>query len=79
MEQKVIQVGNSIGIVIPQQLRTGFKPGDKVVVEKDTDGTILVNAYGKKHARSSVTPAFFSIVEKVNKRYAAALRELANK
>lgn len=79
MEQKVIQVGNSIGVVIPQQLRTGFKPGDKVMVEKDRDGTLLVYAHGKKHTRSLVTPAFFAILEKVNKRYATALRELANK
>jgi len=37
MEQKVITIGNSIGITIPQPLRDGLQSGDKVKLVRKAD------------------------------------------
>lgn len=79
MEQTVIKVGNSIGVIIPQSLKAGFKPGDKIIVEKGANGAIIATKKGSKKAVASIDPQFLQIVERVNKRYAAAFKELANR
>ncbi len=82
MEQTVIKVGNSIGVVIPQRLRKelGFKPGDKIVVEKEITGQgLFLTKKGKGSQRSSITPEFMNWLNQFNKRYSRALKELAYK
>lgn len=80
MEQKVIQVGNSIGVVIPQTLAKGnLKPGDTVIVEKDPAGDRYFISKSKKGSIPSITPHFLEVLERVNKQYGPALRELAAK
>lgn len=80
MQQKVIQIGNSIGIVIPQSLASDtLKPGDIVHVDKDPiSSTFFINKT-KKGISSSITPEFLSWFNKFNKRYRSALSELAKK
>lgn len=81
MEQKVIQIGHSVGVIIPQALQKGSRlnPGEKVVIERDymSDSFIVRKKGNKKH--SSITPEFVHIVESVNKKYRKALQELAGK
>lgn len=82
MEQKIIQIGNSAGITLPQSLRSevGLKTGDNVVVEHDKKSeAIVIRKKGRKAFFASISPRFFRIVEKVNKQYGSALKELANK
>ncbi len=80
MQQKVIQIGNSIGIIIPQTLaKDNLKPGDTVVVEKDQASGAYIISKDKKAKLSSITPHFLSVVERINKQYAHALKEIARR
>ena len=82
MTQKIIQIGNSTGIIIPKVLldQIGLQPGSEVNVETDTHTNTLViqNAETSKKA-SSISPHFLKVLEKVNTEYEGALRELAQK
>lgn len=80
MQQKVIQIGNSIGIIIPQSLaRNTLKPGDIVHVDKDpVNNTLFINKQ-ETGGSSSITPEFLSWLHKFNKKYKNALTELAKK
>lgn len=82
MQQKVIQIGNSSGIILPKELmvEVGIKTGSIIELEKDAAGQgIFVTKQGKKTTGSSITPHFLSVVEKVNKQYSSALQVLAGK
>lgn len=82
MQQKVIQIGNSSGIILPRELmkEAGIKTGSIVELEKDAMGKgFFVSKKGKKTIRSSITPHFLGVVEKVNKQYASALQTIAGK
>jgi len=80
MIQKVVQIGNSIGVVIPQSLASNtLKIGDIVHVDKDpVSGTYFINKTDKGNA-SSITPEFLFWLKKFNKKYKIALAELAKK
>ena len=78
MEQKVIQIGNSIGVIIPQVLaKNKLKPGDIVRVEKDPASNTFFISKDKKDAISSITPHFLAVLDRVNKQYGRALRAIA--
>ena len=82
MLQKIIKVGNSAGIIIPKDLRKklGMKPGSKVIVEEGPrKSTLIVRKKGVGAGASSITPEFIDIIERINKRYSRAFRELAEK
>lgn len=80
MQQKVVQIGNSIGVILPQVLaKNTLKAGDIVEVDKDqASGTFMISK-NKRGAVSSLTPHFMEVIERVNKQYGAALKELAGK
>lgn len=80
MQQKVLQIGNSIGIIIPQSLANNvLKPGDSVYVDKDPiSNTFFINKTNKG-ASSSITPEFLSWLNKFNNKYKHPLTELAKK
>lgn len=76
----MIQIGNSVGVVIPSDIggRLGLKKGSKVVVDVGVDGsTIIVEKAGQDRQSSNITPKFLRTLDSVNKRYARALRKLA--
>ena len=81
MIQKVIQIGNSIGIIIPQPLAKGIlRPGDTVNVEKDmASNTYFISKGGKREASPSITPEFFVWLKRFNSKYKTALQDLAKK
>ena len=82
MEQKIIQIGNSTGVILPKSLlaKAGLKPGTKVVIEEDAGSdSLIISKMGSKNHRSSLTPQFMEMLEKVNKHYGSALRELARR
>ncbi len=79
--QKVIQVGNSLGIVIPKELakKSGLKAGSNVYIQKDPNGPSIVINSKSRVFDSSITPDFLRIVSGINKKYGPALKELAGK
>lgn len=82
MLQRAIQIGNSVGVVIPKIIRNqlGIKLGDQIVVEPDISGHgAVLRKNGKLAKSSSVTPEFLSWLETFNKRYGRALKELATR
>lgn len=85
MEQKLIKIGNSLGVIIPQTLRknTSLKVGDTVLVEKDSEGEMFLirtkKGSKKNKKEDALDPAFLTWLEKFNARYKKALTELANK
>lgn len=40
MQQKIIQIGNSIGFIVPQKIRTGLKVGSAIDVTRKGDKII---------------------------------------
>lgn len=77
MAQTVIQIGNSIGVVIPQHLQTDLKAGDKVVVDKKDHGIIITPI--KKVDTGGVDAKFMRIVDEFISEHEDVLRTLANK
>ncbi|HYK08174.1 MAG TPA: hypothetical protein VEW42_01590 [Candidatus Eisenbacteria bacterium] len=79
MQQKFIQVGNSKGIIISQDLikKLGFDTTKQVHVEPDLQmGAIVITK--NPAVQKSTNPRLLSILEKVNKEYGPALKKLAN-
>lgn len=79
MIQKIIQIGNSIGVIIPQILaKNNLKPGDTVYIDKDPSSNMFIINKDKKNS-SSITPHFLSVLDRVNKQYSKTLKELAQR
>ncbi len=82
MQQKVIQIGNSSGIILPKELmgEIGIKKVRIIELEKFAMGQgFFVSKQGEKITSLSITPHFLRVVEKVNKQYSSALQALAGK
>lgn len=82
MDQNIIRIGNSTGIIIPKSLMQELKlrEGSQVFIEKDETGEALIIAKkGAKRKASSLSPRFLKALDKVNNLYGQALRELAEK
>jgi len=81
MEQKIIKIGNSTGVIIPKALlnQIGLETGQEVLIEQDlTTNALIIVKKGTKIKRS-ITPEFIDILERVNKQYGSVLRELAER
>ncbi len=79
MTQKVIKIGNSLGVTIPTRVKDSLdiREGDEVLVEESPyDSSVIVRKEGENF--SSITPKFMEIVKNVNNRYKEALQRLAN-
>ena len=80
MMQKIIQIGNSIGVIIPKVLSgNSLKAGEMVSVEKDQASQTYTISKNKKTGISSITPHFFAVLDRVNHQYGKALREIAGR
>ena len=81
MKQKLIKICNSVGIIIPNEIRqeAGLTLGDSVAVGYNAyEQSINVNKEDRqKHA--SLTPEFYDWLKKFNAKYKNALTELAKK
>lgn len=81
MLQKIIKVGNSAALTIPQGFlkQAGWKVGDKVVVEGDTQmKLLLIKKNGVPYA-IKITPEFKQWLDDFTKRNRALLQELARR
>lgn len=74
MQQSVIQIGNSIGVVIPKALNNGLKAGDKVLVEGIKDKITVTPV---KKAIGGVDAKFMKMADEFITEHEDVLRELA--
>jgi putative addiction module antidote len=81
MVLKIVQIGNSLGITIPSEIRKkmNLKKGSKVAIEYTSDNQLIISKLKSKINTSSITPEFARIVEQVTNRYSSALKELSEK
>lgn len=82
MTQKIIQIGNSTGVIIPKSLliEIGLTQGSQVIIEKDPlTKSLSIRKKGEKSNRSSLSPRFLQLLDEVNTEYGSVLQELASK
>ena len=82
MLQKIIQIGNSTGVIIPKSLLDAMElsAGQEIEIQQDKESkTLIIHKKGANVHASSITTHFLKILDKVNQEYGAALKELANK
>jgi putative addiction module antidote len=82
MGQKVIKVGNSLAVTIPQSFvkKANIKAGQNVYLkENDEYKTLEIHTDEVHDAPPSLTPEFKEWLDSFNKKYKTALRELAKK
>lgn len=83
MQQKIIQVGNSLAVTIPKKfLETIQVPEDGLVsVEQDekTGKIILDFMTPKDIAKEIIDPEVYTVAKDLLKRYLPAFKELATK
>jgi putative addiction module antidote len=75
MIQQAIQIGNSVGIIIPKSVlaEKNIKVGDKIQVDVSPVKSV------RKSTKDAVSPELLIWLDGFNKRYKDALRELASK
>lgn len=81
MIQKIIRVGNSAALTIPQGFlkKVGWKVGDELVVEGDSEMRVLVLKDKTSPYKTKITPEFKEWLDDFTKRNSALLEELARK
>lgn len=79
MEQLIIQIGNSAGVIIPQAMRkqAGIEPGDKVMLENK--GNQIVLSKSRMIVDQVVDPEVYKVAKDLMRRYLPAFKELAKK
>lgn len=81
MKQQVVRVGNSVGVIIPKALKEqmGLEAGTTVVVEPAFGGrAILISKQESDFGVSFDNQKLAALIEKVNRLYSTAFKELAN-
>ena len=77
MQQTVIQVGNSIGVIIPQRIQSDLKVGDKVMLDKKQD-TIVISPVKTQHA-GGVDAKFMKMVDDFITEHEDVLKALSTR
>ncbi len=80
MEQTVIKVGNSLGIIIPSHIikSLNLKAGQKLYLdlyEREKTLTLKVN----KNKAKGITPEFINFLDEFQREHSYALSKLAEK
>lgn len=78
MEQTVIKVGNSAGVIIPQKILSsaGIKPGDKVMLEEKNK---KISISPIKRIAGGVNAKFMKMVNEFMEEHRDVLQALANR
>lgn len=79
MEQTVIQIGNSIGVVIPVPLKkqNELRHGSKITMKQTTKGILIVPS--KKQLFGRVDAKFAKMVDDFITEHEDVLKELAHR
>ncbi len=73
-----MKIGNSAGVIIPKNLRSGFPVGTKVSVNK-RNGDIVVTPIKKVASDKGVDAKFMKMVDDFMKGHKDVLKELAKR
>jgi len=75
MIQRTIQIGNSVGVIIPKNVleEHGIKVGDKIRID------VLPVKPPRKSTKPAISQELLTWLDGFNKRYKNALQELASK
>lgn len=78
MEQTVINIGNSKGIIIPQKVlnASGIKLGDKVLVEENNN---KISVTPVKKTKGKVDARFMKMVDEFVEEHKDVLQALSNR
>ncbi len=78
MEQAVIKIGNSAGVIIPQKIlnSAGIKLGDKVIVEEKSKKISIAQV---KKATGGIDAKFMKMVDEFIEEHKDVLKTLANR
>lgn len=78
-KQKIIKIGNSAGVILPQNIResAGIKLGDSVSV--GTNGNEITIAQEKRKQIKSVDDKFMKMVDEFINDHEDVLKELAGR
>jgi len=81
MLQKIIKVGNSLAFTIPKSFidQTKFKAGDELYIQQDPSNKTILITDKKNASRMKLTPDLFNWIQKIEKKYSIAIKELANR
>jgi antitoxin component of MazEF toxin-antitoxin module len=82
MERKIIQIGNSAGIIMSREdlQETGFHIGDAIVLNRKPQKIEIVPLRKKLiHKKSAITKSFVQSVDEFIQAYRPALEELAKR
>lgn len=78
MEQTIITIGNSKGLIIPQKIlkASGIKLGDKVIVEEKDN---KINVTPVKKTSGKVDAKFMKMVDEFAEEHKDVLKALSNR
>lgn len=82
MQQKIIQIGNSTGVILPKAMleQMGLRSGSEIEIQEDIqEQSLIITKKGALKKSSTLSDHFFRVLEKVNANYGTALRTLAQK
>jgi antitoxin component of MazEF toxin-antitoxin module len=82
MAQKVIQIGNSTGVIIPKSIlkSTGLGLDSRVEIKEDKlSDSIIISKIDSDSKYSPTTTKVVEMLDKVNQNYGQALKQLAGK
>ncbi|MBI2616740.1 AbrB/MazE/SpoVT family DNA-binding domain-containing protein [Candidatus Gottesmanbacteria bacterium] len=79
MIQKIIKVGNSVAVTLPNTFiqDTGLKAGDTIAVETYPQRKMVLIKPTSEKNQMSLSPEFFSWLEKISKKYEKTIKALA--
>lgn len=79
MLQKIIQIGNSLGLILPQKVREelGINIGDNVTLEKNGQDYLI--SASKQKVAGGVDAKFMRMVDEFAEEHKDVLQELANR
>ncbi|MBI4079218.1 MAG: hypothetical protein HY429_02885 [Candidatus Levybacteria bacterium] len=79
--QKALQIGNSVGVIIPQPIRgeTGLNPGVPVEIKKQGKGIFILPKTTQKKKASGVNTRFAKMVDEFLTEHQDVLEELAKR
>lgn len=79
MQQKLISIGNSAGIIIPQSIRTDINIGDMLDIQKENGKIVVSKIKRTTKKQSPITAKFAQMVDSFMTDHKDVLQELANK
>ena len=81
MLQKIIKVGNSAALTIPQDFlkKAGWKVGDAIAVDADKTERVIFIKEPDSTFNTKLTPEFKEWLDEIGRKYKKTIKELAQR